>query len=266
MPQFTKLYNDILTDKELNATDKLVYSVLLDRLQSSKKRAQFFDNDTNDYFVIYTVAEIAEFLNLSKTTAVNSYKRLTNLGYIVKKHVFNGATKLFLPTNKQPEQTDEMQEIDTPKCQKVVSNQTNLNHTNITNETKETQNHDFENLKNSLIAVGGFDIHTVNTMAALCFGNTEELKTIVGTIYKAKNVVMKANKGYNKAKAVLTLESGHYTDLKNVTKNILIHANHSKNKHGYIFAAFKKHFENVVLKQKIEDKQLIEIPLDGILQ
>lgn len=112
MPQFTKLYNDILTDKELNATDKLVYSVLLDRLQSSKKRAQFFDNDTNDYFVIYTVAEIAEFLNLSKTTAVNSYKRLTNLGYIVKKHVFNAQLNYsYLATNNPNKLT---------KCKKLI--------------------------------------------------------------------------------------------------------------------------------------------------
>lgn len=267
MTQFIKINKDILSSSNLNANDKLIYSLLMDRLESSKQRTQFYDKEMKDYFVIYTIAELAEFLSVSPTTVVKSYKKLVSLGLLIKKTVFNGATKLFLPDHvieetevaKETNNDDVITETGMPKLQKMSSNHTNLNQTDSTGETEDTKNVEFEILKNSINEIGGFDLRTTNIIASLSFNNYEEMHNIVGTIYKAKRNVLNKHKSFKQAKSALTLESDNFKDLAEITKNILIHANHSKNKHGYIYKAFYNHFQHIIQLAKLNDKP--EIPI-----
>ncbi|WP_225442065.1 helix-turn-helix domain-containing protein [Lentilactobacillus hilgardii] len=66
-------------------------------MQASTKNKDFFSKKFNDYYVIYTRDELAMKLGVNVSTITEVFKRLVKKGYLVMKHQFNGATKLFLP-------------------------------------------------------------------------------------------------------------------------------------------------------------------------
>lgn len=255
--QFIKLDKKILENNELTVTDKLIYSILCDRMDSSRKRNSFYDKKHGNFFVIYTIDEMKDLLGLSKTPVVNSYKRLENLGLIKKLKSFNSATHIFLPNYVSPENG-------TSEVHNVESNHTDTKHTDITKDTKDTVDDDrFNNLKQSLKEVGGFDDKTIGILSTYSFGSYDKLYELVGTIYKAKYAVLTKNKGVSGIKLALALDySDYFKDMHKTAKYVILHAKSAKNYHGYIFAAFKQYFENAVnyyIAQNTENR--VNIPL-----
>lgn len=240
--QFIKLDTEILGCNDLTCTDKLIYSILCDRMDSSRKRQSFYDKERNDYYVIYTIDEMKDLLGISKTTVVNSYKRLSNLGYLTKVKLFSSATRLFLPKYSIPEN-------DTPEFQKVESNHTNTKHTN-KHKTHKTPSHDyFDAIAKSLIEKGGLSEHAVNMLKAYSFNNAKTLYNYASMIYKAKKRVVNEHKQVKGIISSTTLENNTELNSKlpSVIKQIIVLANHkAKNKNGYIYTALHNFFEEQV--------------------
>jgi hypothetical protein len=88
---------DIIRNKYLSVNDKFIYSVLCDRMMSLVQSKQVDDKKDDSYYIIYTVDEMAKVVHLSCNDVRKSYEHLALLGFLVKKRVFNSATKLFLP-------------------------------------------------------------------------------------------------------------------------------------------------------------------------
>lgn len=259
MEQFIKLDINILKDETLTTTDAIIYSLLCDRMESSRKRKSFYDETRSDYYVIYTIEEVKTLLNISKGTAVKSFKKLEKNGLVVKKRGFNTANLIFLPhyssTTTDPvqdTQSVESSKTEPAKVQKMESNQTKLNHTNITYNTNHTEPADFESdkiktLTEGLIQNGGFDPRTAHALAAYSFGDSDKLHAIVGTIYKAKNAVLNKNGNTSDAKLALTLEYNEdFKDLEQQTRRTMVKAGRAKSMHGYIYKSFYNYFSKVL--------------------
>ncbi|MFT9005980.1 MAG: winged helix-turn-helix transcriptional regulator, partial [Liquorilactobacillus hordei] len=97
MEQYIKVNEDYFENEDLKGCEILLMSMLEDRMESSIQRPEFFDKKMGDYFVIYTREELSKKLGLNLGTITNMFKKLVNKGYLVIKHQFNGASKLFLP-------------------------------------------------------------------------------------------------------------------------------------------------------------------------
>lgn len=240
--QFIKLDLDILKNNDLTCTDKLIYSILCDRMDSSRKRQSFYDKERNDYYVIYTIDEMKDLLGISKTTVVNSYKRLSNLGYLTKVKLFSSATRLFLPKYS-------ILENDTPEFQKVESNHTNTKHTN-KHKTHKTPNNDyFDVIAKSLIEKGGLSEHAVNMLKVYSFNDPKLLYNYASMIFKAKKRVSNEHKDVKDIISGTTLETNSELNyrLPKAIKQIIVTANHkAKNKNGYIYSALHNFFEECV--------------------
>ncbi|TPR12411.1 hypothetical protein [Apilactobacillus timberlakei] len=83
--------------KDLKLIDKMIYSVLEDRMKSSIKRMNFYDIDRCDYYVVYEQDKMADFLGVHPNTVFNSLKKLNNLGYIDRVEQQYSADKIFMP-------------------------------------------------------------------------------------------------------------------------------------------------------------------------
>lgn len=253
MNQFTKLYTTLKDDKNLNNDDRVCYSYLADRMQSSIQRSDFFDKVTQDYYVIYTIEEMINDLGVGKNTVIKCYQKLEKLGYLIKKRMFNGATKLFLPQFIHEEETaSNSQSLDSKpaKVYKLNSNQTDINQTKYTSETNDTQNTDkykdeINILADSLIEKGGLSTSLVSTLSAYS-NNRADLYNYAGLIYKAKNkVAQRAIKSTNGISAT-RFETNNLLNqtLTDKIKTIIINAEHkAKNVNGYIMQSLISMFE-----------------------
>ena len=83
---FIKIPKTMITDpmfENLSVNAKLLYGVLLDRMNLSMKNRWF--DDENRVYIIYQVAEIMEDFNFSKKTAVKYLNELVEFGLVEKK-------------------------------------------------------------------------------------------------------------------------------------------------------------------------------------
>ena len=83
---FIKIPKAMITDplfEGLSVNAKLLYGVLLDRMNLSMKNRWF--DDENRVYIIYQVAEIMEDFNFSKKTAVKYLNELVEFGLVEKK-------------------------------------------------------------------------------------------------------------------------------------------------------------------------------------
>ena len=83
---FIKIPKTMITDpmfEDLSVNAKLLYGVLLDRMNLSMKNRWF--DDENRVYIIYQVAEIMEDFNFSKKTAVKYLNELVEFGLVEKK-------------------------------------------------------------------------------------------------------------------------------------------------------------------------------------
>ena len=96
---------------ELSVNAKLLYGVLLDRMNLSMKN-RWFDSE-NRVYIIYQIAEIMEDFNFSKKTAVRYLNELENFGLVEKKRRGLGLPSLLYVKNfvvfqdhSEPDDTD----------------------------------------------------------------------------------------------------------------------------------------------------------------
>ncbi|MEJ6349028.1 replication initiator protein A [Holzapfeliella sp. He02] len=275
MTQFIQLNKSVLKNKELNSNDKLALSLLTDRMKSSVKRDNFFDKKQDDFYVIYTIDEMMEDLNLSKGTTVNIFKKLEKLGYIKKARCFNGATKIFLTE----EETTVSSKIEPPKVQKLESNHTNSNHTNYTNDTNDTwdvlediienkvkaephteevvekpKEEVSEIMKKDAVEVlgqslteSGLPEPLVATLKTYAFNDSDKLYNYAGIIFKAKSVAKKnAERLIGPADAAFRFELNNFMTNKltsDIKKIIITSQRVAKNKAAYIMRSLINLFE-----------------------
>ncbi|GLB47271.1 hypothetical protein WR164_12500 [Philodulcilactobacillus myokoensis] len=118
MKQCLILDMEMADNPEFNMNEVVAYARLADRLKSSRRRSNFYDTKMNDYYVIFTLDEMADKLHVSRRTVSKIYAHLKRLGLIVVKQQFNHAGKIFLP---------KVAKSATPEVQNVQPNQDYIN-------------------------------------------------------------------------------------------------------------------------------------------
>lgn len=284
--QFFKVKESNLNSDLKGGNEILIYSLLEDRMQASTKNKDFFSKKFNDYYVIYTRDELAMKLGVNVSTITEVFKRLVKKGYLVMKHQFNGATKLFLPKFKNetsPEVNNDnvKREIQRPEIGKPNSSRT-LNSNNkqtiytrdtypetnskknvaITQKEKQAAKQkklnelEINALSSSLETKAGFSKRTVNMLKALSFNDPKKLYQLSGLVFKAKNVVKKQARNVINSQLALSFEiNDRYENMAVDIQRIVMTANRSKknNIEGYIFSSLVNYFQEAVNDYCIRD-------------
>ncbi|MCK8607688.1 hypothetical protein [Apilactobacillus ozensis] len=254
--QYVELPVNILKDSRLNSDEKIAIALIMDRMKSSKQRAEFYDDKFQEHYVIYSIVELATTLGIGKNTAIKVLKHLEVAELIFKRRMFNQATRIFLAKPDKPENK-------LPKAPNVNSNQLNFNqktkYTDDTNDTSDAQKLNDEQQKikqgevdalaDSLITQGSMPKRLVSLLKVYSFGDYKKLYEYAGVIYKAKNYVYQEAKRQlpnNLAYRALRFE---FNDLLEMTlvkkiKNIIVNANRkASNVFGYIMQSLITIFE-----------------------
>ncbi|KRM67575.1 hypothetical protein FD06_GL000726 [Apilactobacillus ozensis DSM 23829 = JCM 17196] len=253
MTQFIQVETPILHNQALNSDEKLALSLIMDRMKSSVKRSEFFDRKRQAHYVIYSVDELAQTLNIGKNTAVKILKHLATLGLIIKQRVFSHATRIFLPDTKPSKNTQSLHSTIT-KSQKVTSNQNTFNQnkstddTNDTNNNVEKLNHDaLDTLAAGLVQQGGLPKRLVEILQVYAFGSRDKLYEYASLIFKAKHAVSKrASRFIENAYSPFRFEINHLLTEKLTAsmQSIIVNANRkAHNPNGYIMRACMQLFD-----------------------
>ncbi|MCT3399589.1 replication initiator protein A [Lentilactobacillus hilgardii] len=277
MKQFIKVSEDYFEDENLKGCEILLMSMLEDRMESSIQRPEFFDKKMGDHFVIYTRAELSKKLGLNLGTITNMFKKLVNKGYLVIKHQFNGASKLFLPKfNHETSNDNVSSNFELPKSENFISNhRTKLNKqtTDNTNDTcsrtnspkdsnitqkpvvqKPDQNKvikqaELDVIANSLVTKVHLPKQAVNIMKTFSFGDPKKLYAYAGLLFKAKSAVSKQAKSIQNAQEALSFElnTDYQETLDTDLKRIIVLANKKTSQpDGYMMASLMDMFQNKV--------------------
>ncbi|GLB47624.1 hypothetical protein WR164_16030 [Philodulcilactobacillus myokoensis] len=252
MEQFVKMSKSVLENNEMNSNEKIIFSLLYDRMKSSAKRPNFYDKKMNHYYVIYTINEMAKYLKLSRNTVINAYKNLEALGYIIKKKQFNGPSKIFIPSFK-----DESLESKPSEVKNSNSNQNNFNHKNkytsdtlVTEQIKKQKisnqfkDDNLDALGNALKEKGGLSKRVISVIKRYSFGSKRKLYQYASLIFKAKKVGYNQAISYNQTNpnnyAAFRFETNEYLQeqFEFKLKDIIINARDKAiNFYGYIFSS-----------------------------
>lgn len=272
MKQFIKVNEDYFEDENLKGCEILLMSMLEDRMESSIQRPEFFDKKMGDHFVIYTREELSKKLGLNLGTITNMFKKLVNKGYLVIKHQFNGASKLFLPKfNHETSNDNVSSKFELPKSENFISNhRTKLNKqiTDNTNDTcsrtnspkdsnltqKPDQNKvikqaELDVIANSLVTKVHLPKQAVNIMKTFSFGDPKKLYAYAGLLFKAKSAVSKQAKSIQNAQEALSFElnTDYQETLDTDLKRIIVSANKKTSQpDGYLMTSLIDMFQNKV--------------------
>ena len=152
------LYTDSIF-KTLSSDAKVLYAILLDRMSLSMKNGWL--DEENKVFIIFTIDEIEETMNIGRNKAINIMKEIQDFGLIEKKRRGLGKpniiyVKSFLVETKEEnrtaeEETSKLPEVSKANLQKFEKqtsrnlenkpqevSKTNCNKTN-TNKTKKSE-------------------------------------------------------------------------------------------------------------------------------
>lgn len=279
MKQFIKVNEDYFGDENLKGCEILLMSMLEDRMESSIQRPEFFDKKMGDHFVIYTREELSKKLGLNLGTITNMFKKLVNKGYLVIKHQFNGASKLFLPKfNHETNNDNVSSNFELPKSENFISNhRTKLNKqtTDNTNDTcsrtnspkdsnitqKPDQNKvikqaELDVIANSLVTKVHLPKQAVNIMKTFSFGDPKKLYAYAGLLFKAKSAVSKQAKSIQNAQEALSFElnTDYQETLDTDLKRIIVSANKKTSQpDGYMMTSLMDMFQNKVNDYCIHD-------------
>lgn len=274
--QFFKVKESNLNSDLKGGNEILIYSLLEDRMQASTKNKDFFSKKFNDYYVIYTRDELAMKLGVNVSTITEVFKRLVKKGYLVMKHQFNGATKLFLPkfeneTSSEANHDNVKREIQRPEIGKPNSSRTlnsnkqttyNTNDTcsrtnspkdsNITqkpDQNKVIKQAELDVIANSLVTKVHLPKQAVNIMKTFSFGDPKKLYSYAGLLFKAKSAVSKQAKSIQNAQEALSFElnTDYQETLDTDLKRIIVSANKKTNQpDGYMMTSLIDMFQNKV--------------------
>lgn len=98
--QFKKFYTEF-NKHNLSLAEKAVLVELYDRMESSRKRKEFYDKEYNDYYVIYTVIELSSTLEISTSTVKKTLKSLVKKGWLTIKRFNHRNNLIFINSFKQ---------------------------------------------------------------------------------------------------------------------------------------------------------------------
>jgi hypothetical protein len=273
MKQFIKVNEDYFEDENLKGCEILLMSMLEDRMESSIQRPEFFDKKMGDHFVIYTRAELSKKLGLNLGTVTNMFKKLVNKGYLVIKHQFNGASKLFLPKfNHETSNDNVSSKFELPKNENFISNHRTKLNKQITDNTNDTRSLKDSNItqkpvvqkpdQNKVIKQAELDVianslvtkvhlpkQAVNIMKTFSFGDPKKLYAYAGLLFKAKSAVSKQAKTIQNAQEALSFElnTAYQETLDMDLKRIIVSANKKTSRpDGYMMTSLMDMFQNKV--------------------
>ncbi len=272
MKQFIKVSEDYFKDENLKGCEILLMSMLEDRMESSIQRPEFFDKKMGDHFVIYTREELSKKLGLNLGTITNMFKKLVNKGYLVIKHQFNGASKLFLPKfNHETSNDNVSSKFELPKSENFISNHRTNSNKQITDNTNDTcsrtnspkdsnitqkpdQNKvikqaELDVIANSLVTKVHLPKQAVNIMKTFSFGDPKKLYSYAGLLFKAKSAVSKQAKSIQNAQEALSFElnTDYQETLDTDLKRIIVSANKKTSQpEGYMMTSLMDMFQNKV--------------------
>lgn len=279
--QFCKVKESNLNSDLKGGNEILIYSLLEDRMQASTKNKDFFSKKFNDYYVIYTRDELAMKLGVNVSTITEVFKRLVKKGYLVMKHQFNGATKLFLPkfeneTNPEANHDNVKREIQRPEIGKTNSSRTlnsnnkqtdNTDNTcsrtnssknsNITqkpvvqkpDQNKVIKQAELDVIANSLVTKVHLPKQAVSVMKTFAFGDPKKLYAYAGLLFKAKSAVGRQAKSIQNAQEALSFElnTDYQETLDTDLKRIIVSANKKTSQpDGYMMTSLIDMFQNKV--------------------
>uniref|UniRef100_UPI00403F1B39 replication initiator protein A n=1 Tax=Lentilactobacillus hilgardii TaxID=1588 RepID=UPI00403F1B39 len=234
---FIKVEMDYFKDSNLKgANEILTYSLLCDRMKASKNNKDFFDKKFDDSYIIFKREELAEYLDVTVKTVTKILKSLVKKGYLIVKHQFNAASKLFLPKfeNEKSTSMPVREEITSPFGNNLPSNKSTLTDKQITDNTRDTcsatnslkdynitqkpkskpvvqkpdQNKvikqaELDVIANSLVTKVHLPKQAVNIMKTFSFGDPQKLYAYAGLLFKAKSAVSKQAKSVQNAQGVV---------------------------------------------------------------
>lgn len=227
--QFKKQYV-FLTDAGLNPTQVMCMTAIYDRMESSCQRPNFFDEQEQSHFVIYTVEELADTLNVGASTIKRTMKSLIKAGWLYTKRLKSRANAIFIATPHRLSDNESKQQVTvTPtNGSNRPHNQTNLNQIN--NKTVNTAASRESNDDQKLSSSWQSQLHVLNTKTGLpetalkllisfCDGDQNKFSHYVKSIFIAKAKVKTQFNNQANTDQILTFESNPTLGLK-VTRAI----------------------------------------------
>ncbi|MEJ6401211.1 hypothetical protein [Nicoliella lavandulae] len=240
---------ELINNKELTNDDVVAYALLCDRMKSSRTNRQFFDAKLDDYYVIYTLAELAEKLKVSirKTGAI--LRKLVKLGYIIKKKQFSRADKLFLPKFERPE-AQNVQHVDAesagPKVQNLPPNHSHLNQSDkskiYTSDTEDARETPIEKWRNAVIGSTKLPGLAIDAILKYTDGDLKQAYKLVGLIHKAKHFVVNNNGIKNKSFTKYERNENIQVNLGARLMHVFSYARNKRNELAYIMSCLKTFF------------------------
>lgn len=271
---FIKVEMDYFKGSNLKgANEILTYSLLCDRMKASKNNKDFFDKKFGDSYIIFKREELAEYLDVTVKTVTKILKSLVKKGYLIVKHQFNAASKLFLPKfeNEKSTSMPVKEEITSPFGKNLPSNKSTLTNKQITDNTNDTcsrtnspkdsnltqkpdQNKvikqaELDVIANSLVTKVHLPKQAVNIMKTFSFGDPKKLYAYAGLLFKAKSAVSKQAKSIQNAQEALSFElnTDYQETLDTDLKRIIVSANKKTSQpDGYLMTSLIDMFQNKV--------------------
>lgn len=213
--QFRKYYVD-LKGKGLNLSEKAYMTAIYDRMESSTQRKTFYDEQEKDYYVIYTIDEMASELEIGTTTVKRVMKSLVNKGWIWLKKTRGNVNCIFIcddyKVSKSSTKTNQQTNSGSLEGSKRSANYKNKQTKNKL-DTCKSQNVQLakcptaneNSITTQTIALNGLEYTlqhklclpsmAINALFDVSSSNVDTIKSNLATILKAKRIaVKKANK------------------------------------------------------------------------
>lgn len=213
--QFRKYYVD-LKGKGLNLSEKAYMTAIYDRMESSTQRKTFYDEQEQDYYVIYTIDEMASELEIGTTTVKRVMKSLVNKGWIWLKKTRGNVNCIFIcddyKVSKSSTKTSQQTNSDSLESPKRSSNYKNKQTKNKLDTCKsqdvqlvERQVSNESSIATQAIELNGLEYTlkhklclpsaAINALFDVSSSNVDTIKNNLAMILKAKRIaVKKANK------------------------------------------------------------------------
>lgn len=266
--QFRKYYVD-LKNKGLSLSEKAYMTAIYDRMESSIQRKTFYDEQEHDYYVIYTIDEMASELEIGTTTVKRVMKNLVNKGWIWLKKTRGNVNCIFIcddfKVSKSSTKTSQQTNSDFLESPKWSSNYKNKQTKNkldtcksqdsqptecqIANENSiATQTIELNGLKFTLQHKLCLPSVAINALFDVSSSNVDTIKRNLTTILKAKRIAVK------KANKKLYFESSAEIQgtLAERIRYIFIQAqNKAKKPKQYILQAFVNYFYEILCPKTV---------------
>lgn len=222
--QFKKQYV-FLTDAGLNPTQVMCMTAIYDRMESSCQRPNFFDEQEQSHFVIYTVEELADTLNVGTSTIKRTMKSLIKAGWLYTKRLKSRANAIFIATPHRLSSNESEHQVKvTPSNGSNRSlNQTNPNQINNKTINTAVNRKPVHNYQAS--SFWQSQLHILNTKTGLpetalklltdfCGGNQTKFTHYVKSIFIAKAKIKTQFSSQANVDQILTFESNPTLGLK----------------------------------------------------